>query len=109
MRSLDNTLWDVLVELELSDILRSRVDCVEPGKKWLIHILHPDRPLALILVEVFVLSDNSIVTSLLDRRGFSRRIAESILDGLVQNMDTDYEEDSDDDDNSTISSQSLEQ
>jgi hypothetical protein len=105
MRSLDNTLWDVLVELELADILQTRVDCVEPNKKWMVRIRHPDRENSLILVEVFVLSDNSIVTSLMDRRGFSRRVTEAILDGLVQNMDTDYEED----DDQSISSQSLEQ
>jgi hypothetical protein len=45
-----------------------------------------------------------MITSLLQRRGFSRRITESILDALVENMETD-----DEGYNSSISSQSLEQ
>lgn len=96
-------MWDTLEELDLAHTLQTRIVCNEPNK-WLIHILHPDREHALILIEVLVLDDGGVVTSLMDRRGFSRRIAESILDGLLENMETD-----DEDDSSTISSQSLEQ
>jgi hypothetical protein len=106
MRSLENTLWDTLEELDLAHTLQTRVDCNEPNK-WMIHIFHPDREHSLILIEVLVLSDSSVVTSLMERRGFSRRITESILDGLLENMESD--DDESDDDNSTISSQSLEQ
>jgi hypothetical protein len=100
MRSLQNTLWDTLEELELAHILQTRVDCSEPNQ-WTIQILHPDRPNAVIRLEVMVMDDGGIATSLLERRGFSRRITEYILDALVENMDTE--------DDGSISSQSLEQ
>jgi len=102
MRSIQNTLWDTLEELELAHILQTRVDCNEPNR-WIINIFHPDRENARIVVEVFVLRDGDIVTSLMERRGFSRRITEYILDAFVENMETDEE-----DDNESISSQSLE-
>lgn len=103
MRNIQNTLWDTLEELELAHILQTRVDCNEPNR-WIIHILHPDRPAALIRIELMIMRDGGIATSLMERRGFSRRITEYILDALVENMDTDSE-----DEDESISSQSLEQ
>lgn len=101
MRNLNNTLWDALDELELAHILQTRVECNEPNK-WIVHILHPDRETAVIRIEILVRNDGDVAISLLQRRGFSRRITESILDALIEHMDTDDEE-------SVISSQSLEQ
>lgn len=102
MRNVHNTVWDVLTELELAHILQSRVDYTPPSR-YLITIRHPDRD-ALIEIEMLFEEDGGMITSLLQRRGFSRRITESILDALVENMETD-----DEGYNSSISSQSLEQ
>jgi hypothetical protein len=102
MRNIHNTLWDVLSELELAHILHSRVDYTPPSR-YLISIRHPDRE-SLIEIEMLFEQDGGMITSLLQRRGFSRRITEAILDALVENMDTDSDTETE-----TISSQSLEQ
>lgn len=100
MMDLHNLLWDVLSDLELAEMLTTRVDLVEPNR-WMIYIRHPDRDNSLLQVEIITEQDGGIITSLLTRRGFSRRLTETILDALVENMETEDEQ--------SISSQSSEQ